>query len=117
MSLQFVTVIGNATKNAEKKTSKNGVSYVTFRLAADNSDESTSFYNVVIFGSYGEMLMDSITKGREVFVNGKLQVSEKGYISVVASNIELLRLPKSKRQKHKEEEKAKEEIRKTKGKK
>ena len=87
MSLQLVSVIGNATKDAERKSSKDGINYVTFRMAANNSDESTTFYNIVIFGSYGEMLRDKITKGREIFVNGKLQVSDKGYISVVASNI------------------------------
>ncbi len=96
MSLQIVSVIGNATKDAERKASKDGISYVTFRLATSNADETRTFYNIVVFGNYGEMLKDSITKGREIFVNGKLQVSEKGYISVVANHIELLRLPKKK---------------------
>lgn len=104
MSLQIVNVIGNATKDAEKKASKDGISYVTFRLAANNTDDSTTFYNVVVFGSYGEMLRESITKGREIFVSGRLQVSEKGYISVVANQIELLRIPRSKEEKEKEEE-------------
>ena len=103
MSLQLVSLIGNATKDAEKKFSKDGVSYVTFRLAANNADDSTTFYNVVVFGTYGEMLLDKITKGREIFVNGKLQVGEKGYVSVVAGNVELLRLPKSKKVKVQEE--------------
>ena len=96
MSLQIVSVIGNATKDAEKKASKDGITYVTFRLAANNSDDTTTFYNVVVFGSYGEMLRESITKGREIFINGRLQVGEKGYVSVVANQIELLRVPKRK---------------------
>jgi len=96
LSLQLVSVIGNATKDADKKVSKDGISYVTFRLAANNSDDSTTFFNVVVFGSYGEMLMESITKGREIFVNGRLQVGEKGYVSVVANQIELLRVPRKK---------------------
>lgn len=102
MSLQLVNVIGNATKDAEKKASKDGVSYVTFRVAANNTDESTTFYNVVVFGSYGEMLRESITKGREIFVNGRLQVGEKGYVSVVANQIVLLRVPKAKEEKKEE---------------
>ena len=102
MSLQLVSVIGNATKDAEKKASKDGVSYVTFRVAANNTDESTTFYNVVVFGSYGEMLRESITKGREIFVNGRLQVGEKGYVSVVANQIVLLRVPKAKEEKEEE---------------
>ena len=96
MSLQIVSIIGNATKDAERKASKDGISYVTFRLAANNSDETRTFYNIVVFGNYAEMPKDSITKGCEIFVNGKLQVSEKGYVSVVANHIELLRFPKKK---------------------
>lgn len=99
LSLQIVSVIGNATKDAERKVSKDGISYVTFRLAASNSDDTRAFYNVVVFGNYGEMLKSYITKGREIFVNGKLQVSEKGYISVIADHIELLRFPKRKEEK------------------
>lgn len=102
MSLQLVSVIGNATKDAEKKASKDGVSYVTFRVAVNNTDESTTFYNVVVFGSYGEMLRESITKGREIFVSGRLQVGEKGYVSVVANQIVLLRVPKAKEEKKEE---------------
>lgn len=104
MSLQIVSIIGNATKDAEKKASKDGISYVTFRIAANNSDDSTTFYNVVVFGSYGEMLMGGITKGREIFVNGRLQVGEKGYVSVVANQIALLRVPRSKEEVKKEED-------------
>jgi len=59
-----------------------------------------------LFGSYGEMLMDSITKGREIFVNGRLQIGDKGYVSVVANQIVLLREPKSKEVKEEKEEKA-----------
>lgn len=107
MSLQLVSVIGNATKDAERKSSKDGVSYVTFRLAANNTDDSTTFFNVVVFGSYGEILRDKITKGREIFVSGKLQVSDKGYVSVIANNVALLRLPISKSQKKEENEEVK----------
>jgi len=104
LSLQIVSVIGNATKDAEKKASKDGISYVTFRLAANNSNDTTTFFNVVIFGSYGEMLRESITKGREIFVNGRLQVGEKGYVSIVANQVELLRVPKGKEEAKKEED-------------
>jgi single-strand DNA-binding protein len=98
VSLQIVSVIGNATKDAELKSSKEGVSYVTFRLAASGSNENTTFYNVVIFGKYGEVLQEHIMRGRKIFVSGKLQVSEKGYVSVVADHIELLARPKGKKE-------------------
>jgi len=102
MGIQIVSVIGNATKDAEKKVSKDGISYVSFRIAVSGVGESATFYNIVVFGHYGEAIQPLITKGREVFVSGRLQVSEQGYISIVADHVELLRYPKTKT---KEEEK------------
>ena len=96
MSLQIVSVIGNATKDAEVKVSKDGVSYVTFRLAVSNSDGATTFYNILVFGHYGDIMKEHVTRGRQVYVNGRLQISDKGYVSVVADHIELLARPKSK---------------------
>lgn len=95
MSLQIVSVIGNATKDAEVRVSKDGASYVTFRLAISGQDATTSFYNVLVFGHYGEAIREHITRGRQIFVSGKLQISDKGYVSVVADHIELLSRPKS----------------------
>jgi single-strand DNA-binding protein len=99
LSLQIVSVIGNATKDAEVKTSKDGVTYVTFRLAVSSGEEATTFYNVLVFGKYGEVMREHITRGRQIFVNGKVQISEKGYVSVVADHIELLARPKEKEEK------------------
>ena len=96
MSLQIVSVIGNATKDAERKVSKDGASYVTFRIAVSGSGEKPTFYNVLLFGHYGEVMQAYIKRGREVFVNGRLEISEKGFISVVADHVQLLRRPKNK---------------------
>ena len=94
MSLQIASIIGNATKDAEIKSSKDGVSYMTFRVGVSGNEDRTTFYNIVVFGHYGEALLDHIKKGREVFVNGRLQIIEKGYVSIVADQIKLLRWPK-----------------------
>jgi single-strand DNA-binding protein len=96
MGLQLANVIGNATKDAELKVSREGVSYTTFRIAVSGYNEQPTFYNVIVFGRYGEVLQEQITKGREIFVSGKLEINEKGYVSVVADHVELLRYPKSK---------------------
>lgn len=50
------------------------------------------------------MLQAHVTKGREIFVSGKLDINEKGYVSVVADHIELLRRPKSKSENKEEKE-------------
>ena len=96
MSLQIASVIGNTTKDAEQRTSKDGVNYLSFRLAVSGSNDKPTFYNVVVFGKYGEVLKEHITKGRKIFVNGRLQINEKGYTSLVADHIELLARPQRK---------------------
>lgn len=109
MGLQIVSVIGNATKDAERKVSKDGVSYLTFRLATSGASDKTTFYNVVVFGHYGSVLEEHIVKGREIFVSGRQEINEKGYISVIADHVELLRFPKRKEER-KEEQEEKEEV-------
>ncbi len=96
MGLQIASVIGNATKDAELKVSKDGVSYVTFRLAVSGNQEKPTFYNVVVFGKYGEAIQKHITKGREIFISGRLEVNDKGYISLISDHLELLRRPAKK---------------------
>lgn len=98
MSLQIVSVIGNATKDAEIKVSKDGVSYVTFRLGVSGQDGTTTFYNVLVFGHYGEAIREHVVRGRQVYVTGRIQISEKGYVSVIADHIELLARPKVRRE-------------------
>jgi len=104
MGFQAVSIIGNATKDAETKVSKDGVSYVTFRVAVSGTDGAATFYNILVFGHYGGIIRDHIVKGRQIYVCGKLQVSDKGYISVIADHIELLAVPRSKKAKKEEEE-------------
>lgn len=108
MSLQIVSIIGNATKDAELKTSKDGATYVTFRLAVSGQEGATTFYNVLVFGHYGEVMQEHITRGRQVFVNGRIQISDKGYVSVIADHIELLARPRPKTEAEKGEEAAEE---------
>ena len=109
MSLQIVSIIGNSTKDAEAKVSKDGVSYVSFRLGVSGQDGTTTFYNVLVFGHYGEVIREHITRGRQVFVNGRLQISDKGYVSVISDHIELLARPKVKVEEKKEPEPSLEE--------
>ncbi|OGM14879.1 hypothetical protein A3A76_02005 [Candidatus Woesebacteria bacterium RIFCSPLOWO2_01_FULL_39_23] len=96
VSLQIVSIIGNATKDAELRVSKDGVSYLTFRVAVSGQEGTATFYNILVFGHYGEAIKDQVTRGRQIYVTGRLQISEKGYISVVADHLELLARPKQK---------------------
>ncbi len=114
MSLQIANIIGNATKDAELKSSKDGASYMTFRVAVSGNEDKATFYNIIVFGHYGEALLDHIKKGREVFVTGRLQITEKGYVSIVADHIKLLRWPKKEEKEQKVEPKTVENSKKNK---
>ena len=72
-----VTLIGNLTHDPELKTSKEGGrSYTQFTLAVDNhkgKEKQTDFLDVVAFGQKADILTSHMTKGRKLFVAGRLQ--------------------------------------------
>ena len=88
MNFQKITIVGNATAAAEKKTSQAGdVEYATFDVGVSDGKERTTFFPVVVFGDYSETVAKYVTKGREVLVSGRIRVSESGRFSVVAETV------------------------------
>ena len=88
MNYQQITIVGNATSDAEKKVSKKGdVNYATFDVAVSDSKERTTFFPIVVFGDYSDNVAKYVTKGREVLVSGRIRVSEEGRFSVVADTV------------------------------
>lgn len=73
-----VTLIGNVTKDLELKTFNEGKSnYVKFTLAINDmknksKDNNATFVNIIAFGKQAEILCKYTTKGRKLFVEGKL---------------------------------------------
>lgn len=90
MNYQRITILGNVAKAAEHKTSKDGkVEYAQFRVAVSGSKEGKAVYfPVTVFGQRSKKLAPFITKGRQILVEGRIDVSEKGYFGVVADTIE-----------------------------
>lgn len=72
------TLIGNVTKDLELKTFNEGKSnYVKFTLAINDiknksKDNNATFVNIVAFGKQVEILCKYTTKGRKLFIEGKL---------------------------------------------
>ena len=94
MNFQKITIVGNATDDAEKKTSQSGdVEYATFDVGVSDSKERTTFFPVVVFGDFSETVATYVTKGREVLVSGRMRVSDKGRFSVVADTVRFGRDP------------------------
>jgi single-strand DNA-binding protein len=102
MNYQKIILAGNATKDAEQKTSKDGkVKFTTFRLGVADSKEKTTFFPVTVFGKLGESVAEYITKGREVLVEGRVQIGDKGYCDVIADQIRFGAMPEEKPKKAK----------------
>ena len=90
MDYQKIIIVGNATKDAKQQQSKSGeVSFTTFSIAVGESKDKTTFFQVIAFGKLGEKVASLIVKGHQVLVEGRIDVKEKGYFNIVASNIRL----------------------------
>ena len=90
MDYQKIILTGNATKDAERHQSKKGdVEFTTFSVAVGDGKDKTTFYPVVTFGKLGEKVAVLIKKGQQVLVEGRIDVNEKGYFSVIAAQIRL----------------------------
>ena len=88
MNYQKLIIAGNATVDAERKTSKKGdVSYTTFSVGVSDGKDKTTFFPVTVFGKHGEAVAKYVTKGREVLVEGRIDVGENGRFNVVANRV------------------------------
>lgn len=83
-SLNRATIIGNLTRDPEVRQTPNGQSVCTFGVATNRSwtgsdgqkQEQTEFHNVVAWGKLAEICGQYLTKGRKVYVDGRLQTRD-----------------------------------------
>ena len=75
-----ITVVGNVTRDPELRFTPNGQAIATFGVAVNRRyqssgewQESTSFFDVVAWGTLGENLAESLPKGSRVIVTGRLE--------------------------------------------
>ena len=95
MNYQKLILAGNATADAKRQTSKKGdVTYTTFSVGVRGSKDRTTFFPVVVFGEYGETIVKYVTKGRQVLVDGRVRVNDKGRFHVIADRLRLGSEPK-----------------------
>jgi single-strand DNA-binding protein len=78
-SLNRVSLIGNVGRDPEVRYTQSGEAILSFSLATTetwNKDgekhEDTQWHNVTVFGKLAASLKDYITKGKKLFVEGKL---------------------------------------------
>jgi single-stranded DNA-binding protein len=85
MNYQKLIIAGNATKDAQARQSKDGEkTFATFDVGVSDGKDKTTYFPVVVFGKQGEAVAKYVTKGRQVLVEGRVLVNDKGYFNVVA---------------------------------
>ena len=103
LNLNRAMVIGNATRDAELKTTPNGKSVASFAVATNRRYQDASgerreevqFHEIVAWGKLGEIAGQIVKKGSKVFVEGRLQTrnwegqdgAKREKTEIVAENI------------------------------
>jgi single-strand DNA-binding protein len=75
-----IFVVGNATDDAELRYTPSGVAVCNFSVAVNNRtkkgdewvDGEPSFYRVAVWRDYGENVAETVKKGDQVLVYGRL---------------------------------------------
>ena len=105
-SLNKVLLIGNLGKDPELRYTPDGLAILKFPIATSeyfndksgNKSEKTTWHNIVAFGKMGQTLANYLNKGKQVFIEGRInnrsyddKEGNKKYISeIIATNIVLL---------------------------
>lgn len=84
MDLNKAMIIGNMTRDPEMRTTPNGQNVCSFSLATNRAwtdasgqkQEQAEFHNIVAWGKLAEICGQYLTKGRKVFVEGRIQTRE-----------------------------------------
>ncbi len=83
-SLNRATILGNLTRDPELRQTPSGQSVCTFGVAtnrswndaAGNKQEASEFHNVVAWGKLAEICGQYLTKGKKVYIEGRLQTRD-----------------------------------------
>jgi single-strand DNA-binding protein len=106
-NLNKVMLIGNAGKDAELRYMATGTPQCKFSLAVNNNrrnqqtnewETQTEWLNILIWGDTAERVSQYITKGKSLYIEGRLQTrswdddqGQKHYMTeVVANSVQLL---------------------------
>jgi len=83
-SVNKVTIIGNLTRNPEATNTQGGLKITKFSVATSEKwtdkgtgekQEKTEFHRVVTFGKLAEICSRYLEKGKQVYIEGRLQTN------------------------------------------
>ncbi|MBI2451019.1 MAG: single-stranded DNA-binding protein [Parcubacteria group bacterium] len=105
MNLNKIFIIGNLTRNPEKRTTPQGQTVVSFGVATNKiwtdqqgqKQQKTEFHNVVAWRRLGDIVAQYLKKGSMIFVEGRLETRSwedkegiKRYrTDIIAENIQM----------------------------
>lgn len=74
-SINQVILLGRLTRDPESRTTPSGKTVVSFSIAVDRagSDDQADFFNVTAWEKLGDLVMQYLSKGRRVLVQGRLR--------------------------------------------
>lgn len=81
MSVNKAILIGNLGKDPELRYTQSGKAVASFSLATSErwkgqdgqSQESTTWHNIVAWGRQAELAKEYLSKGRQVYIEGRIQ--------------------------------------------
>jgi single-strand DNA-binding protein len=105
MSLNKVMLIGRLGVDPELRYTQGGQAVCSFRMATteryksgEEWQERTEWHRIVVWGRQGENAAEYLAKGREVFIEGRLQTrkwqdksgADRYTTEIVATNVQFL---------------------------
>ena len=105
-SINQVILMGRLTRDPEQRTTTSGKTIVSFGIAVDRGgqDDGADFFDVNAWEKLGELVMQYLSKGRRVLVQGRLRQDswddketgkKRSRIEVTASDVTFLDGPSS----------------------
>jgi len=77
--LSKVTLIGNLGRDPEMRCTENGIVITNFSIAVTEKikgEDKTQWFRVAAFNKLGEICGQYLTKGKQVYIEGRLSTSE-----------------------------------------
>ncbi|MBI5266945.1 MAG: single-stranded DNA-binding protein [candidate division Zixibacteria bacterium] len=106
MSVNKAILIGRLGKDPELRYTPGGKAVASFSLATNErwtgqdgqKNESTTWHNIVAWGKQAEIIKEYLTKGREIYIEGRIdnrsyedKEGNKKYISeIVVTNFQMI---------------------------
>lgn len=100
-SINQVILMGRLTRDPEQRTTTTGKTIASFSIAVDRAgqDDAADFFDVSAWEKLGELVMQYLSKGRRVLVQGRLRQDswddketgkKRSRIEVVATDVTFL---------------------------